>query len=63
MTTAAGQTPSYDRYPTIPLPSGQTVTVGADAWREILDAGPDPGRRPGPGDHDRHLSRRRTCPT
>lgn len=37
MTTAAGQTPSYDRYPTIPLPSGQTVTVGADAWREILD--------------------------
>lgn len=37
MTTASDRRPSYDRYPTIPLPPGQTIATGAAAWREIRD--------------------------
>ncbi|MFC7623880.1 mannose-6-phosphate isomerase [Microlunatus sp. GCM10028923] len=37
MTTAPVQKSSYDRYPTVPLPAGESVITGAAAWHRVRD--------------------------
>ncbi len=41
MTTGTDRPAAYDRYPTVPLPSGESVTTGGNAWHQVRTVAQD----------------------